>query len=196
MTSLRCRSIIGLGIIVVALAPAVRVDAVSQPTFNVQIIAPECTLDTIDDGLGPVQVITCPPGTVDPTPPDPVNGSSGTGSLGNGGDSQSAANPQVSQRFQSSADTFTLLETLKDLGVTLNLPKNSGLPFNKPDVAVIPHPAPDVEQNVLISTAVVSGAVGAVIVLLNVLHLSGTAIGSVSTSHLSRAVRYKKPKKP
>jgi hypothetical protein len=40
---------------------AQHIAAAPQPAFNVQIVSPECTLDTIDNGSGPTQVITCPP---------------------------------------------------------------------------------------------------------------------------------------
>ncbi|HYH75036.1 MAG TPA: hypothetical protein VD735_03665 [Candidatus Saccharimonadales bacterium] len=81
-------------------------------TLKTQIVAPDCTLDTIDNGSGPTQVITCPPEAVDLiVTPD--------GSIDIGNVSQPARNPGI--RLQSPARAVELTDILDDPNIVSDL---------------------------------------------------------------------------
>lgn len=102
-----------VGLMVGSLFSATSVGASPQPTFKMEIFAPECVLDTIDDGSGPVLVATCPPGTVDPNP--------GTGD--NVSNEDESTDIVATQRMTSPADTLAMLEILRSSGMSVELPE-------------------------------------------------------------------------
>jgi hypothetical protein len=156
---------LGIGLVVAAFLCTPFVEASSQPTFKVQIVAPECTIDTINDGSGPIQIITCPPGTIDPEPNPTPGEDTPISDSGNGIDTTPAS--QVSQRIYSPNDTFSLLEILQDPDLSLDvLERIAQQPSATIENDIIPAPK-DTEPNiiesfvvpsVIVTVAVVSGS--------------------------------------
>jgi hypothetical protein len=162
--------IISIGLVTVLLWPSVSASAVAQPSLKMQIVAPECTLDTINDGLGPVQVITCPVGTIDPDGGTDFGGANSGGSI-NGGNNGGSTNIQVSRRLQSPADDLVLLELLQNSGMTIEIPGVDALSLPHSDViSKSDNMNSSVVQNSLVLLAV---AVGVVIILVGFLHING-----------------------
>lgn len=147
---------IGLGVVVAGLSLAVLLPVVagasSQPTFKMEIVAPECTFDTIDDGSGPVLVVTCPPGTVN-TPDQDQN----TESI------EASNNIVASQRLYSPADTLSMLQVLESSGMVVDLPEGFDPTFQASDV--LPNTEKKVEATTggpVFTAAVVALVVGAI----------------------------------
>lgn len=170
MRSLLFRVVAGLGftMFVVLCVPAERAYALPQPSFKMEIVAPECTVDAVDDGTGPIQVITCPPGTL---PPD---------GAGSGGAEPSEAGIVISQRLDSSNDALTLrdlLETLQDSGMAVALPDESAL-FPHPDNGTVESDKKSTsdQQNAFIVTVAVVAATLVVLVAGMYSHAITTAI--------------------
>jgi hypothetical protein len=120
-----------LSVAVTLLSPALFVGASPQPTLKMQIMPPECTVDTVDDGMGPVQVITCPPGTI------PLEETEESGSIIA---TPSEASSIISQRLDLPNDTLVLLDLLDEL-------RESGMAVELPDEITALRDAQDTATN-------------------------------------------------
>jgi hypothetical protein len=192
MTKSSRRWIVGIGMAAILFTSSPLVNAAPHPSLKMQIVAPECTLDVIDDGLGPIEVITCPPGVIDPDP-DPnegTNGGTGNGTGNNAtdgvGDGE-VASFQVSQRLQSVGDSLVLLEMLKDSGMTIELPGGGTLSPTHSDVIT---KSKD-DNSTVIETSLVSIVVvaAATMIIGTILYFNGSL--AALTQHFSGSSKKK-----
>ena len=127
----------GLGVVLVATYwGAMATYASPRPSFTMQIVPPECTIDVIDDGLGPVQVVTCPP----PDPidePDEGTEAPPTPGLEPGADMPSEVPPAQSvRRLYSPSDMVDLLAMFDTQGLKPNMPSGIMIPKRPVDIVM------------------------------------------------------------
>lgn len=159
MKTLAARLVILTGVIGLVCVSTDVVSASPNTSFKLQIAAPECTLDTIDDGFGPVQVITCPPGTIDPgdgttNEETIIINEDGARSVGD--------DTRVSQRFNSSIDTLALLEVFRDPDLSLDVLDRIGDQQRRTGTDIIP--SSGTEESSFIQSVVIPSIVAAVVV--------------------------------